>query len=130
MRGQPLARLANVMRDRSAALAMVAILASILILLALWLLDYVEEVLPRTRYRTISIRTRWRVGCIADTVDYLKRAGFDVVDASFHRSGPSLDQADIDMRIAFRSARQYYSFERQLEKDPDYQILATRETNG
>jgi putative Mg2+ transporter-C (MgtC) family protein len=108
-------------------LYLMAILASMLILLALWVLDYVEDWLPRLRYRTLTVRTRWAVGCIADTVDYFKTAGLHVADASFQRTGPTLEEAELRLRIAFRSNQQYYSFERKIEADPKYQLLSTHE---
>jgi putative Mg2+ transporter-C (MgtC) family protein len=107
-------------------LYLLAIMASVLILLALWILDYVEGILPRTRYRTVVVRTRWQVGCIAETVAYFKKAGLDVVDASFERTG-DLEYADISARISIRNSQRYYTFERELERDGRYQIISTRE---
>jgi putative Mg2+ transporter-C (MgtC) family protein len=107
-------------------LYVVAMLASLLILLALWLLDYVEEILPRTRYRTVIVRRRWQVGCIAETVELFKRAKLGVVDVTFERTG-DLTHADISVRISVRRSIYYYNFERELERNEDYQLIASRE---
>ena len=100
--------------------------AVILILAALWVLDYVEDALPKTRYRTVLIRTKYRVGCVAEAVARFKQAGMHVVDASFERT-EDLSGADIQLRVAFLNSAQYYNIERQIEGDAHYQLLATRE---
>ena len=112
----------------SAGLGMylMTILASIIVVAALWLLDYLEEMLPKVRYRTVTIRRRWRVGLVAETVDAFQAANLEVVDASFQRTD-DLQHADIFLKIAFMNKNEYYSFERKLEGDNDYQLLATRE---
>jgi putative Mg2+ transporter-C (MgtC) family protein len=97
-----------------------------LILLALWILDYMEDMLPKLRYRNVVIRTKWSPQCIADTVDHFKAAGLDVVDAAFQRSDDLLD-ADITMRVAFTNKQQYFELERKLEGDGKYTLLATHE---
>jgi putative Mg2+ transporter-C (MgtC) family protein len=102
------------------------LLAAIMIVVALWLLDYVEDALPRMRYRTVTVRTEWRPNCIAETVERFKKGGLDVIDASFERS-ESMIKADIHLRICFLSSESYYSLERQLEGDKTYELIATRE---
>jgi putative Mg2+ transporter-C (MgtC) family protein len=105
---------------------LLTILAALLVVVALWLLDYLERMLPKVRYRTVTIRRKWQVGVIAQTVERFEAANLKVVDASFERTD-DLNHADINLKIAFVNKGQYYSFERQLEGDADYQLLATRE---
>jgi putative Mg2+ transporter-C (MgtC) family protein len=102
------------------------LLGAVLIVAALWLLDYVEDVLPKMRYRTVTVRTAWRPNCIADTVKRFKAAGLRVIDASFERRD-NLLEADIHLRICFLSSDSYYSLERELEGDKVYELIATRE---
>jgi putative Mg2+ transporter-C (MgtC) family protein len=102
------------------------ILATLLILAALWILDYFEDLLPKLRYRTVTVRTNWRPGCVGATVQRFKDGGLRVVDASFERSD-DLQYADIHVHIAFVNSAQYYNFERQLEGDAQYQFMATHE---
>lgn len=45
----------------------VGLFTSMLVLLALWLLDYLERALPRTHYRGLIIRRRWEPGCVSKT---------------------------------------------------------------
>lgn len=104
----------------------VAMLATLLIVTALWILDYFEGFLPKIRYRSVIVRRKWEVGCITATIQRFKDAKLKVVDASFERCD-DLDEVDVNLRIAFVNARQYYSFERQMEGDSVYQLIATRE---
>ncbi len=103
-----------------------AILATVMILAALWILDYVEDWIPKVRYRTVTLRCIYKPGCIAETVATFKQAKLDVIDASFERT-TDLTEADISLRIAFITREQYYNFERDLEKDHRYRLIATRE---
>ncbi len=105
---------------------LMTILGALIVVAALWLLDYFEELLPKVRYRTVTIRRAWKIGLVSETVDRFQAAKLHVVDASFERSD-DLSHADINLKIAFINKHQYYDFERQLEGDSDYQLLATRE---
>ena len=101
--------------------------ATILIVAALWVLDYAETLIPKWRYRTVVVRRKWKPGVIPETIDCFKKARLRVIDASMQRSDDDLAHTTINVRIAFVRAQKYYDLERQLEADPDYDILATRE---
>src|SRR5947207_7366411 len=75
-------------------------MAIALVVLALWLLDYVENVLPRLRYRNIIVRRAWKVGCIAETVKWLKDSGLYVADVTFQRTS-DLEMVDISLQVGF-----------------------------
>ncbi len=105
---------------------LMTILASVVVVGALWLLDYLEDLLPKVRYRTVTVRRRWQVGIVPETVIRFEAANLKVVDASFERT-EDLKHADINLKIAFMNKHEYYSFERKLEGDSDYELLATRE---
>jgi putative Mg2+ transporter-C (MgtC) family protein len=107
-------------------LYMLGTMATLLVVAALWILDYFEEILPKMRYRTITLRMTWEVGCVAQAVQRFKDAGLHVVDASFERSS-DLSQVDIHLRIAFINSGQYYNLERKLEGDARYQLISTHE---
>ena len=102
-------------------------IATFLIVAALWILDYLESLMPKWRYRTVVVRRKWKPGVIPETIDRFKRARLRVIDASMQRSDDDLAHTTINVRIAFVRAPKYYELERQLEEDPDYDILATRE---
>jgi putative Mg2+ transporter-C (MgtC) family protein len=104
----------------------ITVVATLLVLLSLWILDIFEERLPKLRYRNVVIRRRWKAGCINETIQRFKGSGLNVLDASFERTA-DLAYADITLRIAFIKRDKYYSLERELEQDVDYILLATRE---
>jgi putative Mg2+ transporter-C (MgtC) family protein len=107
-------------------LYVITLLTTGLILLALWLLDYFEDALPKMRYRNVVVRRRWGPGCISETIQRFSKNGLDVVDVSFERTR-DLAEVDVTLRIGFTDKKQYYSIERQLEGDTEYQLMATRE---
>jgi putative Mg2+ transporter-C (MgtC) family protein len=100
--------------------------ATLLILACLWILDYFEDALPKMRYRTVTVRVAWSAGVIADTVKFVKDANLKVYDASFDRSN-DMSFADISLRVAFSDREVYYRFERMIEADANYNLIATRE---
>jgi len=106
---------------------LVAAGACAIVLSALWVLGYFEDYFPKYRFRDVIVRRKWQVGCIASTVDYFKKAGFEISDVAFERSS-DLQHADINLKVAFSSRRQYFKFERQLECDSDYELIAIRES--
>jgi putative Mg2+ transporter-C (MgtC) family protein len=101
-------------------------IATALVVLSLWLLDYVEDMLPKVRYRHVTMRTKWLPGCVAHAVEHIKRAGLYVADASFKRT-LDLEEVDITLQIAFINSDQYYKLERQLQDDPNYELLSALE---
>lgn len=107
-------------------LPLMTILATLMVLISLWILDYIEDALPKRRYRYLIVRRPWEVGCIAKTVEYLKKRGMDVLDAAFERSD-DLKEVDIKLHIAFVDKRDFYSVERQLEGDETLQLIETRD---
>jgi putative Mg2+ transporter-C (MgtC) family protein len=101
--------------------------ATVMIVTALWVLDYFESMIPKWRYRTVVVRRKWKPLVIPETIERFKKSGLRVIDASMERSYEDLAHTTISVRCAFVRAQKYYNLERQLEADPDYDILATRE---
>src|SRR5687767_9417975 len=102
-------------------------ISTVLIVTALWILDYFEGLVPKWRYRTVVVRRRWKPGVIPETIDRFKKGRLRVIDASMQRAENDLAHTTINVRCAFIRAQKYYDLERQLEADADYEILATRE---
>lgn len=50
-----------------------------------------------------------------------------VVDVSFQRS-ENLAYGDVSIHLSFTDKRRFYMFERELETDPKWQLMAIRET--
>ena len=107
-------------------LYVITFFATVLVVACLWLLDYVEDSIPKVRYRNVTVRRTWESGCIARTVERFKDAGLYVVDASFERT-PDLKRVDITLHVAFVNSNQYYSLERELQDDQILELIAARE---
>lgn len=102
-------------------------IATTLIICVLWVLSYIEPLIPQTRYRQIVVRTAWSQNCIPEVVHYLKERGLRVVDVSFdRRDDPQF--AVVTLVIAFKDAKQYFQLERTVEGGGKFELLATRET--
>lgn len=105
-------------------LYLVAVIAALLVLAALWFLRNVEKLLPKVRYRSLTLRRPWRPGIVAETVEMIEeQEHLDVHDASFHRLG-DLSVVDIRLLIAFANKPQYFKFEQDLDRRPDCQIVS------
>ena len=102
-------------------------ISTILIVAALWVMDYLEGLIPKWRYRTVVVRRKWKPGVIPETISRFKKARLRVIDASMERKDDDLTHTSIHVRFAFVRAQKYYELERQLETDPDYEILSAKE---
>ena len=100
--------------------------AAMMVLAGLWVLDYFEDLLPKRRYRTVTVRCRWHVGCVSECVKYFQQRELEVIDAGFDRT-IDMEWAELNLRIAFVDKTQYYELERELEKEGRYTLMATRE---
>jgi uncharacterized membrane protein YhiD involved in acid resistance len=103
-----------------------AVLATVLVVIVLWLMDYIEDILPRQRYRTLVVRTRYEAGCVAAAVERCRQAGMTVVNANFDRSH-DLQMVDIRLSIVFMKPEQYLALEQQIENDPNYSVMAVHD---
>ena len=107
-------------------LYVVTLIATAMVLLILWILDYVEGALPKMRYRNVTVRRAWAPDCISETVQHFKKAGLYIVDASFQRTA-DLEEVDITLHVAFLNSNQYYTLERQLQDHQVYELLSARD---
>jgi putative Mg2+ transporter-C (MgtC) family protein len=101
-------------------------IATVMLVVCLWILDYFERLMPKNRYRVLVIRRPWKPGAIVETINLLKEEGLKVSDASFERT-EDLRFADISVRVSFFDRERYYAVERKLEQEPQYELLAARE---
>ncbi|MDB5358542.1 MAG: magnesium transporter MgtC [Phycisphaerales bacterium] len=97
--------------------------ATALLLAALWLLSFVDDVLPRTFFRLITVRRPWVPESVNETLQRFKDAGVKIIDSRFHRS-QDLQRVDIAVRIAFRSFPLFERLERDLAADPTLDLIS------
>jgi putative Mg2+ transporter-C (MgtC) family protein len=104
-------------------LYLIALSASLLVLAALWVLNYVEKFLPKVRFRVVTVRRAWHPEVVHETVRMVEAGGVKVSDASFERLA-DLSTVSIRLRIAFSSRQQYYALEQELDHHPGLELLS------
>jgi putative Mg2+ transporter-C (MgtC) family protein len=104
----------------------VTIAATLLVLLVLWVLDYLESMLPTTHFRGIRIRCTWEPGAIVRVVEWLKRFRFKVLDVHFERT-TDLKDVDVDVTVSFRNKKILYELENKAQAEHDFHLMAIRE---
>jgi putative Mg2+ transporter-C (MgtC) family protein len=101
-------------------------LAAVIVVTALWVLDYLGDMLPKTRHRKITIRCKYRPECVEQTIKFVEDAGVKVQGTSVQRSD-DLSTADIVVRVAFKSDPAFRQLERALDASPEYNLFASHE---
>ncbi|HEX2972821.1 MAG TPA: MgtC/SapB family protein [Tepidisphaeraceae bacterium] len=99
--------------------------AALMVLIALWLLDYLEDALPRRRFRLLTVRCPWQDDCIGNLVHRLEMTGVDVEDQSFRRQ-EDLTYVDVDLSVSYTSYKRYLSAEKALQDDAHCRLIASR----
>src|SRR5690606_35927457 len=94
---------------------LISILATLLVVVALWLLDYVESIMPKKRYRRITIRRPWCADCVPRTIHRIAGLGFKVHTVTYERIGQTLAEVDITLGVSFLRIPQIDSLGADLE---------------
>lgn len=102
------------------------IISATMIVLTLWLFNYVGDAFPRRRFRTVKLRSTWTTERVPQAVDFFKGKKVEVVETSFERNGPDLNNVDITLRVVFSKRRDYYEVEEQLHTLPEFQLVAAQ----
>jgi putative Mg2+ transporter-C (MgtC) family protein len=102
------------------------VIAAVLVVLTLWLFNYVGDALPRRRYRTVKLRGKWTDDCISDAIALFDGTKVGVIETNFERSNAELDMVDIELRLVFTRKREYYVVERRLHRAGEFQLVASQ----
>lgn len=100
--------------------------ATLMVLAALWVLEYFARLLPNTHFRAVTVRCRWEPGCVGRVVDWLKGFDFKVIEVHFERTA-DLREVDVDARVSFARKTALYALERRAQADEQFQLLAVKE---
>jgi putative Mg2+ transporter-C (MgtC) family protein len=101
--------------------------AVLLVVGVLWLFDYIEELLPKQKYRTISLRAPYRPGIATQLAEQVGKSGLRVVDVTFERSAnPS--QADVHLAIVFTRAEQFHAIETMFQDESEVSLISVAES--
>jgi len=97
---------------------------TLLVLLVLWILGYLERLIPKKRFRSLTVRRIWESGCIQATVSTIEKFRVVVEDVSFERS-PDLKYVDITLRLHYADKAAYYQLEHELQHPHNgYEIMS------
>lgn len=99
---------------------------AILIVLVLWLLDYLEHALPKAGQRLITVRARYHSGVLRAAMEHFQQHGLRVADATMERS-PDSDHVEVTVRVSYVHQRRLRKLEDELMNHPDFQLLATQD---
>ncbi len=102
------------------------LVATTIVVAALWGLDYVERWLPRVQYRDVLVRMPWEPDCVLRFVEEVRSAGFEVHDWTFKRCD-DLAQVDVEIHIALSRRHPYERLVELLRgREDQIQLLAVR----
>lgn len=107
-------------------LYVITFLASLIVLSALWLLDHMEDIVPKTRYRTIIIRTPWSPGCITRLIEQVQQQDIRVRNHTFRRT-PDLAFADVTLDATFISRGKIAEAEERLSAAGPFELLGVEQ---
>jgi putative Mg2+ transporter-C (MgtC) family protein len=107
-------------------LYLLTVFGTLLVVAALWLLDWFEDRLPKARYRNVVLRRPWVDGCVADTVKRLEDAEIHVVDVSYRRS-EDLRTVDIDARVAYFNSKATWDLDARVGQDGVVDVISMGE---
>lgn len=96
-----------------------------MILLVLWLLTYFERVLPHRQYRLVTLRCKWRPGCIEAVLARFPEHHVHISDHTYQRIG-DLSEVEVDIWLTYRQGASYRQVEDRLANDPDVTLVGVR----
>jgi putative Mg2+ transporter-C (MgtC) family protein len=106
---------------------LLAFMATVVVVVVLWLFDYIENIVPRLRYRIVTFRGPYHFGCVNELADRFRGVGVKVSDTSYKRCEDNLSQVDIDLHVVFNNQTRYDALLRQIDSEGKYQLLAGKD---
>ena len=101
--------------------------ATLIVLGALWGLNYSKAWLPSTRGRVVTIRTRYSPEAAEDLIHWLGKREVTVKDVSFARVAERPELADFEMLLTYHAHGHKLQIEREIETEEGYSVRASRE---
>ncbi len=102
----------------------VTILATLLVVLTLWVLEYFGQLFPNLNRYIIMIRRPWQTGCVKQTTDRVKSLGVDVFDVYYSRDDKSPDSVDIRLAVTMNSRWHHRDLEADIERDGIHRVMS------
>lgn len=98
--------------------------AAVLVLLALWLLQRCEHLLPKRVYRRIVVRCPWRSDVVPAVLKRVSSHDITIADHGFRRIG-DLGKVDVDLSIVYRDSARYSAMMQSIYADPDCELISS-----
>jgi len=108
-------------------LYLIVAVATLLVLMALWFLNYLEDMLPRQHFRVLTVRTAWAPGCVEQTVAWVGQNHIQVHEVGFQRCDDG-SQVDVNLGISYRRVAHLIELQRRLQVDSRLQLMSLLET--
>lgn len=105
-------------------LYVLAALGAIIVLIALWILDYVEEIMPSRKFRKLVVRCGWCPTCVKDLVTQVEKQGFHVYEHSFQRAGDT-GRVDIEISLSYSGNRRFSQLMESLEFQEGCELMSS-----
>lgn len=101
--------------------------ATILVLLVLWVMHYIERKVPQARHRQLTLRLPGRGGDMTAIEQWMRSQRLFVTESGFERD-PSRDETLLTLRIGYRRGHDLRRLEADLaERFPTSDLLASKE---
>jgi len=104
-------------------LYMLTAVSASMIVLTLWLFNYVGDAFPRRRFRMVKLRSDWTPDRVTDALSLFKGTNVDVVEYAFHRIG-DLSIVEIELRLMFTNRVYYDLVERKLHQADRFHVVS------
>jgi tyrosyl-tRNA synthetase len=95
-----------------------------MVVAALWLLDYLDYVLPTRHFRRLTVRCKWSRDNIDELTKRLKVRGLRIEHFNYQRLQGG-DVAELDVTVSFLSVPRFRAVEAELHDDPAYMLMSS-----
>lgn len=106
---------------------MLGVTTTLLVLVALWLLDYAEEWIPTKRTRTVTVRVPYEPLVLQTVVEKFTTRGINVERADLRRLDHDDAHADITLTLLYRRRRDYLAHEARLAAESGLDLRESAE---
>jgi putative Mg2+ transporter-C (MgtC) family protein len=97
---------------------------AVMVVAALWLLDYLDYFFPTRHFRRLTVRCKWDRSNMDELTKRLKARGLRLEHFNYQRLDPG-DVAELDVTVSFLRTHRYRAVEAELHDDPVYTLISS-----
>jgi putative Mg2+ transporter-C (MgtC) family protein len=101
-----------------------SIVASLMVVFALWSLNTFEDHIPRRRYRKLTLRAPWRDHLLSDLRRQFEAAGIPVMDLGYVRKVET-ESVEVHVLVLFKDKKDHQILEEQLHTSSEFTLVAS-----